>query len=136
MRSSAERPRTKSGKTKQAVAPSPVEEVWPDRLREWKDEVLRQADTNPARTLAVAAGAGYLLGGGLFSPLTARLVATGVKLGLRFALLPFVSQRVVALAEDLLSEASNSDSEDEDHSSDVKINNATTRQSDQKETHS
>jgi hypothetical protein len=51
-----------------------------------------QAATRPFRTVAVALGAGYVVGGGLFSPLTARLVGLMVRVGLRMAALPLVSE--------------------------------------------
>jgi hypothetical protein len=53
-----------------------------------------QVQTHPLRTIAVAAGVGYLLGGGLFSPLTRRLV----RLGTRALLVPLVTRQVEALA--------------------------------------
>jgi hypothetical protein len=47
----------------------------------------------------VALGVGYVLGGGLFSRLTARLVGTGIRIGLRTALLPFVTEGLVVLGQ-------------------------------------
>src|SRR4051812_5214327 len=48
----------------------------------------REMRDRPWRTSAMALGAGYLLGGGLFSPLTARLLALGVRVGLRVGVTP------------------------------------------------
>ncbi len=45
---------------------------------------------NPVGMVLAAAGIGYLLGGGLFSPLTGRLV----KYGLRLALIPLVKSQL------------------------------------------
>jgi hypothetical protein len=49
---------------------------------------------NPFLMVAAAAGVGYVLGGGLFSPLTARLV----RYGLRLAIIPLVKSQIEALA--------------------------------------
>lgn len=45
---------------------------------------------NPIAMVAAAAGIGYLLGGGLFSPMTARLV----RYGLRLAIIPLVKSQL------------------------------------------
>ncbi|MHB8872364.1 MAG: hypothetical protein ACYC8T_01635 [Myxococcaceae bacterium] len=50
---------------------------------------------NPYAMLAAAAGVGYVLGGGLFTPLTGRMV----RLGFRLAALPFVKDELVSMAE-------------------------------------
>ncbi len=47
-------------------------------------DLSRELESHPYRTLALAAAAGYVLGGGLFTPLTGHLV----RVGLRLALLP------------------------------------------------
>ncbi len=54
-----------------------------------------QVQAHPLRTVAVAAGVGYLLGGGLFSPLTGRLL----RIGLRALVVPLVTRQFEALAE-------------------------------------
>ncbi len=45
---------------------------------------------NPIAMVCVAAGVGYLLGGGLFSPTTSRLL----KIGVRLALVPFIKSQL------------------------------------------
>jgi hypothetical protein len=55
-------------------------------------------ERNPYAMLAAAAGVGYVLGGGLFTPLTARIV----RLGVRLAALPFVKDELVGMAESAL----------------------------------
>jgi hypothetical protein len=45
---------------------------------------------NPIGMVLAAAGIGYVLGGGLFSPMTARLV----RYGLRLALIPLVKSQL------------------------------------------
>jgi hypothetical protein len=61
-----------------------------------------QAAARPFRTIAVALGAGYVLGGGLFSPLTARLVGLMARVGLRMAALPLVSEALGLAAQGLI----------------------------------
>jgi hypothetical protein len=63
------------------------------------DKVVRQTREHPGRSVAIAVGVGYVLGGGLFSRLTARVVGTGIRIGLRTALLPFVTESLVALGQ-------------------------------------
>ena len=59
-----------------------------------------RVDRNPYGMLAAAVGVGYVLGGGLFSPLTARLLGLGLKMGLRLAAVPFLRDEIVGLAEE------------------------------------
>jgi hypothetical protein len=63
------------------------------------DKVVRQTQEHPGRSVAMAVGVGYVLGGGLFSRLTARIVGTGIRIGLRTALLPFVTESLLALGQ-------------------------------------
>jgi hypothetical protein len=50
---------------------------------------------NPYGMVAAAVGVGYVLGGGLFTPLTARIV----RLGLRLLALPLVKDELFGIAE-------------------------------------
>jgi hypothetical protein len=45
---------------------------------------------NPIAMVAAAAGIGYVLGGGLFSPMTARLI----RYGIRLAIIPLVKSQL------------------------------------------
>jgi hypothetical protein len=63
------------------------------RLQESLD-LRGRVERNPIGSLLVAAGIGYLLGGGLFSPLTKR----ALRVGMRLALIPLVRGQVSALA--------------------------------------
>jgi len=56
---------------------------------------------NPYGSMAAAVGIGYVLGGGIFTPLTARIVGLGLRLGMRLALLPLLKQELFELAEGL-----------------------------------
>ena len=69
-----------------------------ERIGTWRDALSQQMKEHPGRTVAAALGAGYLVGGGLFSRFTARIAEIGMRIGLRVALVPFVTQSVVALA--------------------------------------
>ena len=60
--------------------------------------VREQADSHPLRTLGVALGAGFVIGGGLFSPLTARLAGLAFRVGLRMAVVPLLTQGLSAVA--------------------------------------
>jgi len=53
----------------------------------------------PYGTLAAAVGIGYVLGGGLFSPLTARIIGLGLRIGMRLAVLPLITDELTGLAE-------------------------------------
>jgi hypothetical protein len=53
---------------------------------------------NPFGMVAAAIGVGYVLGGGLFTPMTGRLL----RLGVRFAALPFVKEELFGIVESTL----------------------------------
>ncbi|MDZ4697277.1 MAG: hypothetical protein SGI86_19220 [Deltaproteobacteria bacterium] len=56
--------------------------------------LVDQANENPIRTILVALGAGFIVGGGLTSPLTGRIL----KIGLRFVSVPLLAQVVGGMA--------------------------------------
>ena len=66
-------------------------------LRE-KLDISRRMKTNPLGTLAVALGAGYVLGGGLFSSTTRRVLGVGLKVGLRLGAIAFLKQQLSRVA--------------------------------------
>ena len=53
-----------------------------------------RVERHPVGMVFAALGVGYVLGGGLFSPLTGRLV----RLGMRLALVPIIKSQISALA--------------------------------------
>jgi hypothetical protein len=61
-------------------------------------DVRGLVDRHPYGTLAAALGAGYVLAGGLFTPLTGKLIRAALGLGLRFVVLPTLEQEAIALA--------------------------------------
>lgn len=54
-----------------------------------------RVERNPYGMIALAAGVGYILGGGLFTPLTAR----AIRFGMRLAALPLVKDELLGMAE-------------------------------------
>ena len=85
---------------------STAEHMW-DRTRDsFSDlggalDLKGRADRHPYGTVAAAIGIGYVLGGGLFTPLTARIVRFGVRIGLRLAVLPLLKQEVAEIMESI-----------------------------------
>ena len=69
------------------------------QVESWAGKVLRQTRERPGRSVAMAVGVGYVLGGGLFSRLTARIVGTALRIGLRTAVLPFVTEGLLLLSQ-------------------------------------
>jgi hypothetical protein len=63
------------------------------------DDLRTRVEEQPVKTLALALGAGYILGGGLFSALTGRLLYGGLRIGLRVAALPLVREEILGLIE-------------------------------------
>ena len=70
-----------------------------ERIDRWRDALSEQINEHPGRTVAIAFGTGYLLAGGLFTRLTARLVRLGMRIGLRVAGPRLMTQSIVALRE-------------------------------------
>ncbi len=83
-----------------------AQQAW-DRTRDAVSDIKRVADIdgrvrrNPYGTVAAALGIGYVLGGGIFTPLTARIVGLGLRIGLRLSLLPMMKDQISELADSL-----------------------------------
>jgi hypothetical protein len=60
-------------------------------VRDWVRGLQGRLEERPYETLAIAAGVGFILGGGLFSRLGARAVAAAARAGLATAASPVVS---------------------------------------------
>lgn len=71
-----------------------------DELRRTVD-LKGRVDRHPYGMVAAALGVGYVLGGGLFTGLTARVI----RLGLRVAALPVVKEELLSMAEAALTRA-------------------------------
>jgi hypothetical protein len=65
-----------------------------DEIEERLD-IQGRMERNPYATLAVAAGVGYVLGGGLFS----RFTGHALRLGVRLMLVPMLKSELMALGE-------------------------------------
>jgi hypothetical protein len=81
-----------------------AEEVWAETrgsLTDLRDaiDVKGRANRNPYGTLAAGLGLGYVLGGGLFTPLTGRIVGAALRVGIRLALLPLLEAEIVRRVE-------------------------------------
>lgn len=76
--------------------------AWPEKAREAWNYAETETRERPWRAVAVAAGAGYVLGGGLLSPLTARLLGLGLRVGLRASMVPLLSAGITQWASSLL----------------------------------
>lgn len=77
-------------------------ETW-EEARGFVSKELRE---HPFRTLLLAVGAGYVVGGGLFSVLTGKIVGTSARVALRAVTLPMMLQGGMDIAERLFSSAS------------------------------
>jgi hypothetical protein len=69
-------------------------------------DISGRMNRNPYQTLLIAAGVGYILGGGLFTRLTANVV----RMGMRVGALPAVQRQLMGVAEAALSRRSNDSS--------------------------
>ena len=72
-----------------------------EELHEAALDLSALVDAHPVGTLATALGVGYVLGGGLFTSLTSRVLGWGLRLGVQFALLPALERELAGLASDL-----------------------------------
>ncbi len=72
-------------------------------LADLKGKVSR----HPYGTVAAALGIGYALGGGIFTPLTSRLLRLGLRIGIRTALLPILTTQISELAEAFIGDKNN-----------------------------
>jgi hypothetical protein len=81
-----------------------AEQVW-DRTRDsFSDlgdalDIKGRVDRHPYGTVAAALGIGYVLGGGLFTPLTGSIVRLGMRIGMRLAVLPLLRQEIAQLVD-------------------------------------
>ena len=83
-------PRSERGNARSAVETAARELVPRDLQERFFSEIRRR----PARSLALALGAGYLAGGGIGTILTARLLALGARVALRLAVVPVLADGV------------------------------------------
>src|SRR5512140_1378136 len=77
-----------------------AQQVWSDAheaVNDFKErlDIPGRVERHPYGMLLAAAGIGYVLGGGLFTPLTARMV----RLAFKLSALPFVKDELLGMAE-------------------------------------
>jgi len=70
-------------------------------FEELTEDVWKRVERHPWRALGIALGVGYVVGGGLFSRLTGRLLFGTMRAGVRLAALPFVRDEVFAFIDAL-----------------------------------
>ncbi|HEY0715594.1 MAG TPA: hypothetical protein VGF45_23130 [Polyangia bacterium] len=80
-----------------------------NRARDLVDRIKEEAAEHPFRTAGWAAGAGFVLGGGIFTPLTGRTVKTGLQLALRLAILPALTRGMAQIGVRLLENSQRSE---------------------------
>jgi hypothetical protein len=84
-----------------------AQEAW-SRTRDTVNDLKERFDLdgrvsrNPYGMVAAAVGVGYVLGGGFFSPLTARIFRIGLRLGIRMAAIPFLENEIRGFAESVM----------------------------------
>lgn len=79
---------------------SEAQQLWTDARGAVADlgqtlDLRGRVERNPYGMVAAALGVGYILGGGLFTPMTARIL----RLGVRLAALPMVKDELMGMAE-------------------------------------
>ena len=67
-----------------------------------KAKLDAQVARRPYATLAATLGVGYVIGGGLFTPFTARVLGGALKLAVRVAVLPLLQQELAVVAQEAL----------------------------------
>ena len=77
--------------------------------RTWDDVqqyVRKEVEQNPIRATLIGVGVGYVLGGGLFSALTARVLGTATRFALRAVSLPVIVRGGMELGGQMFAQAS------------------------------
>lgn len=83
--------------------PRTARQAWGDLLQSVRSIGVflgEETHRHPWRAVGLAFGLGYLGGGGLLTRPSARLLGTGVRIGLRLAVLPAVRREIAALFAD------------------------------------
>jgi hypothetical protein len=66
-------------------------------LEEVKSDLTSLVVQHPVGALAAALGVGYVVGGGVFTRLTSRLLRLGLRLGIQLAVVPLLEQEAASL---------------------------------------
>jgi hypothetical protein len=80
-----------------------AQEAWTQTRGAFSDltdaiDIKGRVKRRPYGAVAAAVGIGYVLGGGIFTPLTSRIVRLGLRIGVRAALLPLLKDQIAGLA--------------------------------------
>jgi hypothetical protein len=83
-----------------------AQEAWSETRGAFSDlgdaiDLKGRVKRHPYGSVAAAVGIGYVLGGGIFTSLTSRIVRLGLRIGVRAALLPLLKDQIAGLAEAL-----------------------------------
>jgi ElaB/YqjD/DUF883 family membrane-anchored ribosome-binding protein len=62
-------------------------------------DAREMVDEHPWRAVGMAVGAGYVLGGGLLTPFTGRLLYGVLRIGIRLAALPLIRDELMGLVQ-------------------------------------
>ena len=73
----------------------------PGAVEETALDVRAFVEAHPIGAVATALGVGYVLGGGLFTRLTSKLIGLGLRFGVQFAVLPVLERELTGLAGSL-----------------------------------
>lgn len=76
-----------------------------DRASQMLRTLNQETAAHPFRTVGLAAGAGFVLGGGLLTPLTARALGAAVRVGLRLAVFPAFTRALALVGARLLEDS-------------------------------
>ncbi len=83
---------------------SSAQQVWistRDAVGEIREamDVQGRVDRHPYGMMLAAVGVGYVLGGGLFSRLTGRILGGGLRIALRLAAVPFIRNEFIGMMQ-------------------------------------
>jgi hypothetical protein len=92
----------REGSSPNEILAEPVVTTFTNRARELVDRLTDETVAHPFRMAGYAAGAGFVLGGGIFTPLTGRTLRAGLQLALRLAVLPALTRGLAQVGSRLL----------------------------------
>jgi hypothetical protein len=80
-----------------------AQEAWTETRGAFSDltdaiDIKGRVKRRPYGSVAAALGLGYVIGGGIFTPLTARIVRLGLRIGVRLAIVPLLKDQIAGLA--------------------------------------
>jgi hypothetical protein len=81
--------------------PQTAPETPSEAIEETALDVRAFVEAHPIGAVATALGVGYVLGGGLFTRLTSKLIGLGFRFGVQFAVLPALERELTGLAGNL-----------------------------------